>query len=137
MKSFKVCLAFLKKMVLFSLTKFGILKRQTNIPWPRRFHLGFWQTSKESVRTLQYSEKVFGEFQGLPQFPRKMVLYLSTKLGIIEPWTNIESLRTFDIGFWQTSKKIIGNSNIKKTFLKSSQVCLTFPEKWVFIHRAT
>ena len=80
---------FRGKMVLYSSTKFGILKPWTNVLWPRRLNLGFWQTSKQIYRKLQYSEKVFGEFQGLPRFSRKMVYYLSTKLGIIKPWTNI------------------------------------------------
>ena len=43
------------------------------------------QTSKQIYRKLKYSEKVFGEFQHLPRFLRKMVLYSSTKFGILEP----------------------------------------------------
>ena len=36
----------LEKMVLYSLFKIGIIKPWINIPWLRRFDLGFWQTSK-------------------------------------------------------------------------------------------
>ena len=93
-----------RKMVLYSSTKFCILKPWINIPWPMRFNLGFCQTSKQICRKLQYTEKGFGRFQNLPSFPRKMVLYLPTKFRILKPSTNIQSLRRFDWGFWQTSK---------------------------------
>ena len=35
--------------------------------------------------------------ESLFQFPRKIVLYLSTKLGVIKPWTNIHPRRRFDL----------------------------------------
>ena len=76
---------FPRKMVLYSSTKFGILKPWTNIPWPRRFDLGFWQTSKQIYQKLQYREKAFEELQGLSRLPRKIVLYSSTKFGILKP----------------------------------------------------
>ena len=43
------------------------------------------QTSKQIYRKRKYREKVFGEFQRLPRFPRKMVLYSLTKFGILKP----------------------------------------------------
>ena len=33
------------------------------------------QTSKQIYRKLKYKEKVFGEFQRFPRFPKKMILY--------------------------------------------------------------
>ena len=71
----------------------------------RKFYLGFWKTSKKTHTKLQNNEKVYQEFQGLPCFPEKLALYLSTKFGIIKPWKNIQSLRRFHLPFWQTSKE--------------------------------
>ena len=42
----------------------------------------FFQTSKQIYRKHKCKEKLFGEFQCLPCFPRKTVLYSSTKFGI-------------------------------------------------------
>ena len=93
-------------MVLYSSTKFGILKPWTNIQSLGRFDLGLWQTSKQIYRKLQYKQKVYVEFQGFSHFPRKMVLYSWTKFCMLKPWTNIQSLRKFHLGFWQASKQI-------------------------------
>ena len=41
--------------------------------------------SKANLWGTPYKEKAVGAFQGLSRFSRKMVLYLSTKLGIIKP----------------------------------------------------
>ena len=49
----------------------------------------FSQTSKQIHSKLKYREKVFGEFQDLPRFPRKMVLYSWTNFDISKPSTNI------------------------------------------------
>ena len=65
---------FPRKMVLYFLAKFGIKKIGTNIPWLRRFDLGFLQSSKLIFRKLQYTKKedlVPGKFQSLLRFPRK------------------------------------------------------------------
>ena len=70
-REFETLPHFSEKMVLYLLTKFGILKPETNIAWSRRFDLGLWQTSEEFSRKLQYKEKAFEESQGLPPFPRK------------------------------------------------------------------
>ena len=43
------------------------------------------QTSKQIYRKLKYSEKVFGQFQGLSSFPQKLALYLSSIFGILKP----------------------------------------------------
>ena len=97
---------FPRKMVFYSSTKFGILKPWTIISNLIRFDLGFWQASKQIYTKLKYREKVLEEFQRLPRFPRKMVLYSSTKFGILKPWTIISNLVRFDLGFWQASKQI-------------------------------
>ena len=102
---------FPRKMVLHSSTKFGILKPLTIISNLIRFDLGFWQASKPIYSKLKYREKNLEEFQRLARFPRKMVLYSSTKFGILKPWTNIPKLKRFDLGFWQTSKPV--NAKLK------------------------
>ena len=86
-KKFEGLSCFPRKMVLYSLTKFGIISPWIFIPWRRRFDLGFWKTSKQIYRNVNYREKVFGDFQGLSCFPRKMVLFSSTNFCIIKPWT--------------------------------------------------
>ena len=95
---------FPRKMVLYSSTKFGILKPWTIISNHIRFDLGFCQASKQIYRKLEYSEKVLEEFQRFLRFPRKMVFYSSTNFGILKPWTSISNLIRFDWGFWQPSK---------------------------------
>ena len=35
------------------------------------------QTSKQIYRKLKYKEKVFGEFQRLPRFPKKMIVFVN------------------------------------------------------------
>ena len=97
---------FSRKMVLYSFNKFGIFRSWTNIQWLWKFDLGFWQTSKLVYRKLKNSEKVFWRFQSLHPFPRKMVLYLWTKFCIFESCTNIQSLRRFELSFWQIAKQI-------------------------------
>ena len=130
LKSSKVSLCFTRKIVLYSLTKFDILKPWNNIQSLRRFDWGFWQTSKQIHRKLQYKQKVFEEFQGMSRFSRKIFMYSSTKFGILKSWANIQSLRTFDLGFWETSKQIYRKLQYRVKTLKSSRVFLTFLEKW-------
>ena len=120
---------FPRKMVLYLLTKFGILKYTANILRPRIINLGFWQTSKQIYRKLQYRKKVFGEFQDLPGFTRKMIFYSSTKFGILKPWTNIPSPRRFDLGFWQTSKQIYRQLQYKEKVLEEFEGSSGFPRK--------
>ena len=105
-KSFQRLPHFPRKMVLHSSTKFGILKPWTIISKLIRFDLGFWQTLKQIYRKFKYRDKVLKEFQRFPSFPKKMVLYSSTIFGILKPWPIISKLIRFDLGFWQTSKKI-------------------------------
>ena len=66
---------FPRKMVLYSSAKFGILKPWTIISNLIRFDLGFSQASKPICRKLKHRENYLEEFQCLPRFPRKMVLY--------------------------------------------------------------
>ena len=123
-------------MVLYSSTKFGTLKPWTNIPWSRRFDLGFWQTSKLVYRKLQYKQKVLREFEALPRFPRKMVLYSPTKFGILKPWTNTQSLRRLDLGFWQTSKLVYRKLQYKQKVLGKFEALPRFPRIMV-LHLST
>ena len=93
-----------RKMVLYSSTKFVILKPLTIVSNLIRFDLGFCQPSKQIYRKLKYREKVLEEFQRLLRFPRKMVLYSSTNFPILKPLAIISKLITFELGFWQASK---------------------------------
>ena len=91
---------------MHSLTKFAIINPCTNITRLRRFDLGFWQSSKQVYREIWCRETFFGKFKGLSCFSRKMVLYSSTKFGIIKLWTNIPWIRSFDLVFSQNQKQI-------------------------------
>ena len=71
-------------IVLCSLIRLSILEPCTGIQLLRIFYLGPWQTLKQVYRELQEAKRFFGKFQGQPLFPRKMVLYSSTKFGIIK-----------------------------------------------------
>ena len=95
---------FPRKMVLYSSTKFCILNPWAIISNLIRFDLGFWQALKPFYRKLKYKEKVLEEFQRLPRFPRKIVLYSSTNFRILKPWSIISNFIRFDLGFWQASK---------------------------------
>ena len=103
-----------RKIVLSSSIKFSILKPWTDIQSVRRLDLGFLQASKQTDRKLQYIGEICGKFKVLPHFPIKMVLYSSTKLGILKSWTNIQSLRRFDWGFWLTLKQIYRKRSCKQ-----------------------
>ena len=131
MKSSKVSLCFTRKIVLYSFTKFGILKHWTNIQSLRRFCWGFWQTSKQIYRRLQYKQKVFEEFQGMSPFSRKIVMYSSTKFGILKSWTNIQLLRTFDLVFWETWKQIYRKLQYRVKDFEEFQGLSDFPRKMV------
>ena len=131
LKSSKVSLCFTRKIVLYSFTKFGILKHWTNIQSLRRFCWGFWQTSKQIYRRLQYKQKVFEEFQGMSHFSRKIVMYSSTKFGILKSWTNIQLLRTFDLVFWETWKQIYRKLQYRVKDFEEFQGLSDFPRKMV------
>ena len=80
---------FPRKMVWYSSTKFFILQPWAIISNLIRFDLGFWQASKRFDRKLEYRKKLLEEFQRLPRFPRKMVLYSSTNFRILNAWAII------------------------------------------------
>ena len=122
---------FPRKMVLYSSTNFRILKPWAIISNLIRFDLGFWQASKPFYRKLKYREKVLEEFQRLPRFPRKMVLYSSTKFDILKPWTIISNFIRFDLGFWQASKQIYRKLKYREKVLEEFQRLPRFPRKMV------
>ena len=122
---------FPRKMVLYSSTKFCILKPWTIISNLLRFDLGFWQASKPFYRKLKYREKVLEEFQRLPRFPRKMVLYSSTKFGILKPLTIISNHIRFDLGFWQASKPFYRKLKYREKVLEEFQRLPQFPRQMV------
>ena len=90
---------FPRKMFFYSWTNFRILELWAIISNLIRFDLGFWEASKAFYRRLKYSEKVLQEFQGLPRFPRKMVLYSSSNFRILKPRAITSNLLRFDLGF--------------------------------------
>ena len=120
-----------RKMVLYSSTKFVILKPLTIVSNLIRFDLGFCQPSKQIYRKLIYSENVFDEFQRLLRFPRKMILYWSTKFGILRSWTIISKLIRFDLGFWQASTLFYRKFKYREQVLEEFQRLPRFPRKMV------
>ena len=95
---------FRRKMVLYWSTCFCILKSRAIISNLLRLHLGFWHTSKPFYRKVKYREKVLEEFQCLPRFPRKIILYSSTNFYILQPWAIIFNFIRFHLGFLHASK---------------------------------
>ena len=132
LEEFQRLAGFPRKMVLYSSTKFGILNPLTIVSNLIRFDLGFCQPSKQIDRKLEYSEKVLEEFQRLLRFPRKMVLYSSTKFGILKPLTIISNHIRFDLGFCQASKQIYRKLEYSEKVLEEFQRFLRFPRKMVF-----
>ena len=116
-------------MVLYSSKNFCILKPWAIISNLIRFNLGFWKGSKPFYSKLKYSEKVLEEFQRLPRFPRKMVLYSSTNFCILKPWAIISNLIRFDLGFWQASKPFYRKLKYREKVLEEFQRLPRFPRK--------
>ena len=116
-------------MVLYSSTKFGILKPWTIISNLIRFDLGLWQASEPFYGKFKFNEKVLEECEPLTRSPRKMELYSSTKFGVLKPWTIICNLIRFDLAFWQTSKEIYRILKYREKVLEEFQRLLRFPRK--------
>ena len=95
---------FSRKLVLYSSTNFPILKPWRIISNFIRFDLGFWHALKPFDRKLKFRQKVFEEFQHLPCFPWKMVLYLKTIFHIVKSWGIISNFIKFDLGFSEAWK---------------------------------
>ena len=96
-----------------------------------RFDLSFWQASKPIYRKLKYRGKVLKEFQRLPRFPRKMVLYSWTNFRILKSWAIISNLIRFDLGFWQSSKPFYRKLKYREKVLEEFQRLPRFPRKMV------
>ena len=123
-------------MVLYSSTNFSILKPWAIISNLIRFDLDIWQASKPFYRKLKYKEKVSEEFQRLPCFPGKMVLYSSTNFPILKPWTIISKLIRFDLDFWQASKPFYTKLKYREKDLEEFQRLPRFHRKMV-LHFST
>ena len=126
---------FPRKMALYSLTNFHILKPGVTISNLIRFDLGFWHASKPFYRKVKNTEKVLEEFQGLLRFPRKMILYSSTKFCILQPWIIISNLIRFDLVFWQASKLFYRKLKYREKVLEEFQRLPRFVEKWFCFSR--
>ena len=118
-------------MVLYSSTKFSILKPWAIISNLIRFDLDFWYASKLFYRKLKYREKVLEDFQRLPRFPRKILLYSSTSFCILRPWAIISNLIRFVVGLWQASKPFIRKLKYRKKVLEEIQRLPRFARKIV------
>ena len=118
---------FSRKTILYSSNKFCIFEFFINIQLHRRFDLGFWQTSEQVYRKLQYAEKILVKFQSWPRFPGKMVLCSLTKFGIIKTETDIPYLRRFNLHFFHTLKQIY--RKLEKVLGKFQRLP-RFPRKW-------
>ena len=118
-------------MILYSSTNFRILKPWAIISNIIRFDLGFWQASKPFYRKLKYGEKVFEEFQTLPHFPRKRVLYWSTYFCIWKPRAIVSNLIRLDLGFWQAPKPFYMKLKYREKVLEEFQRLPVFPRKMV------
>ena len=127
MEEFQRLPRFTRKMILYSSTNFHILKPWLIISNLIRFDLDLWQASKPFYRKRKYREKVLEEFESLPRFRGKLILYSSTSFCILKPWAIISNLISFDVGFWQASKPFIREENVLKKF----QGLLRFPRKFV------
>ena len=131
LKKFQCLSRFPRKFVLYSSTNICVLKPWAIILDLRRFDFGFWQASKPFYRKLKYREKVLEEFQRLPRFPRKMVLYSSTNFRILKPWAIISNLIRFDLNFWQASNPFYRKLKYRENILKKFQRLSRFPRKFV------
>ena len=109
-RSFKVTLSPAEYLTVEHSTFTTFEKTKTTVNW-------------DFSQTLKF----FREFRSLPRFPRKMVLYWSTKLGIIKPWTNNWSLRRFDLGFLETSKQVYQKLQYREKFFGEFQGLPHFP----------
>ena len=127
---------FFRKMVLYSSTKFCILRPWAIISNLIRFDLGFWQASKQFYRKLEYWEKPLEDFQRFPRFARKMVLHSSTNFRFFKPWAIISSLIRFDLGFSLASKPFYRNLKYREKVLGVFQRQPGFPRKMVLYSSA-
>ena len=93
------------------------------------FDLGFWQRSKPFYRKLKYREKVLEEFESLPRFPRKMVLFSSSNFRGVKHWGIISTLVRFDLGFKQPSKPFYRKLKYREKVLEEFERLPRFPRK--------
>ena len=98
------------------------------------FDLGFWQTSKQFDRKLQYCNKLFRKFQDLPDFPRKTVLCSSIKFRFSSFIPIFNHLQNFICALARFSNGFIGNSSIRRRFFRCFKISVPFLEKWFIIH---
>ena len=118
-------------MVLHSSTNFRFFKHWAIISRLRRFDLGFWSASKPFYGKPKYTEQVLEEFQHLPRFPRKMVLYLSTNFCILKTEPIISNLIRFDLGFSPASKPCYRKLKYSEKVLEVFQCLPRFSRKMV------
>ena len=124
---------FTGKIVFLSSRNFPILNPWAIISNLIRFDLGFRQESKPFYTKQKYRKNVLEEFQCLPHFPRKMVLYSSTNFCILKPWVIISNHVRFDLGFWQASNPFYRKRKNRGNVLEKFQRLRHFTRKIVFL----
>ena len=119
---------FPRNIILHSPTKFGIRKPYTNIQSLWRFHLVFWKTSKQIYRKLEKKEKLRREFQALPSWYSKMILYSLTKFCILKTWWLLHGPNDSIYSFDRLQNNYMVNCDIGWNLLEKSKLRLVFPE---------
>ena len=137
MREFQRLLRFPRKIVLYLSTNFGLFGSWVIISKLIRFDLGFFQASRPFYRKVKYRKKVLEEFQRLPRFPRKMVLYSSTNFRILKTLAIIPIPIRFDLGFWQSSKPFYRKLKDREKVLEEFQHLSPFPKKMVLYSSST
>ena len=132
MEEFQRLPGFPREMLFYSSNNFCIL-----MPWPiisnlMKFDLGFWQASEPFYRNPNFTKNVLEEFQCLPRFPRKMVLYSWTNFCIFKLLAIIWNFIRFDLGFWQASKPFCRKFKNRGKVLEEFQRLPRFPRKMLF-----
>ena len=94
-----------------------------------RIDLVFWETSKPFYSNLRYTENASEEFQRLPWFPRKMVLYLSTNFPTLKLWGIIFNFIRFNLRVWQASKPFYRKLKYRENVLEEFHRLPRFPRK--------
>ena len=121
-------------MVLHLLTKLVHYEAFNQYSIAQKIRFKVFKDVKHIYRKIQYKQKFFGKFQGWSCFAKKIVLYSSTKFGILKPWINVlwprfNHLEDSIYTFGRTENTFLGNSIRRRAFLKIANVRVVVPEK--------
>ena len=121
-------------MVLHLLTKLVHYEAFNQYSIAQKIRFKVFKDLKHIYRKIQYKQKFFGKFQGWSCFAKKIILYSSTKFGILKPWINVlwprfNHLEDSIYTFGRTENTFLGNSIRRRSFLKIANVRVVVPEK--------